>query len=73
MCFAIQESYRRRERALSTLAHFKASLISLEWKLKKCEHKLQIENKDCEKIIDIKNANQLVSSHIVNICVAIGK
>ena len=70
MCFAIQESYRRRERALSTLAHFKASLISLEWKLKKCEHKLQIENKDCE---NIKNANKLVSSHIVNICVAIGK
>ena len=73
MCFAIQESYRRRERALSTLAHFKASLISLEWRLKKCEHKLQIENKHMKKIINIENANKLVSAHIVNICVSIGK
>lgn len=33
MCFAIQESYRRRERALGFLAQFKTTLISLEWYL----------------------------------------
>ena len=67
MCFAIQSSYQRREKGLHTLANFKASLISVQWRIK---HALSLQKKSKEKFIRF---NIDLSEKIATLCVDLGR